>query len=113
MKLQRNIIYYLDDRDLIIDLAKVSKSCYDVKYYNLPIFIIYKGRPIFTDFSIFKELNFNRFLNNFSCDKKCNICYEEYLTGHYCRDCFYNICLKCFKNLNSDNCPFCRSQFFK
>ena len=41
MKSQRNIIYYLDDKDLIIKLAKVCEGCNDVKYYNLPIFIFY------------------------------------------------------------------------
>ena len=112
MKSQRNIIYYLDDRDLIIDLAKVSLGCDYVPFYNLPIFIICNGKPIFSDFSIFNSSNFNRFLNNLYGDKKCNICYEEYLNGHYCRVCFYNICFKCSEKLNSNNCPFCRTQFF-
>ena len=97
MKAQRNIIYYLDDRDLINDLAKVCDGCYDVKYYNLPIFIICNGKPIFSDFSIFNESSFIRFLNYFYGDKKCNICYEEYSTGHYCSVFFYNICLMCYK----------------
>ena len=119
MKSQRNIIYYLDDRDLINDLANVSLGCDFVPFYNLPIFIICNGKPIFSDFSIFDESSFNRFLNYFSGDKKCNICYEDYLTGHYCKVCFYKICLKCYENLNSNNynlqhstCPFCRTQQF-
>ena len=33
MKSQTNIIYYLDERDLINDIAKVCEGCYDVKYY--------------------------------------------------------------------------------
>ena len=50
MKSQRNIIYYLDDRDLIIKLAKVCEGCNDVKYYNLPIFIMFKYSFLFSIF---------------------------------------------------------------
>ena len=110
-KSKRNIIYFLDDRNLINKLSSVCEGCEHVIFYNLPILLFFNGSPIFTDLNILDIHKLNRLLNNYSEGKKCNVCYDIYLRGHFCRKCYYNICSDCYYKLRYDKCPFCRTEF--
>ena len=105
------IVYYLDEKELLIRFSRICAGAQQVIFYNIPIFIVYNGSPVFSDFFILDICKLNRLLNNFSDNKKCNVCYETYIRGHYCGECFNNICVDCFYKLRSDTCPFCRTEF--
>ena len=67
----------------------MCEGCEHVIFYNLPILIFYNGSPIFTGLNILDINKLKRLLNNYSEGRKCNICYELYLRGHFCRNYYY------------------------
>ena len=110
-KNNKNIIYYLDEREILIRFSRISAGCSSLIYYNIPILLFFNGSPIFTDLNILNTNKLNKLLNTDENNNKCDICYEKVIRIHYCPTCFNNVCVTCFYKLDSFNCPFCRTEF--
>ena len=101
----------MDEIELLIRFSQICAGCRNIHLYNTPVLFFFNGFPTFTDLHILDNNKMNRLLNNSYNDKGCDICYEQYLRGHYCAICFNNICINCFYKLLSNNYPFCRIEF--
>ena len=62
-KNNKNIIYYLDERDILIRFSRISAGYSSLIYYKIPILLFFNGSPIFTDLSILNNNKLNKLLN--------------------------------------------------
>ena len=52
-----NIIFYLDEKELLIRFSQICAGCRNIHLYNKPVLFFFNGFPTFTDLHILNNKN--------------------------------------------------------